>query len=195
MTLSTAAPILRVEQVTKRFGGLLAVQNVSFEVPAGSIYGLIGPNGAGKTTLFRTIGGVYPPTNGRIFLDGQPIDGLPAHRICRRGLVTTHQVVRPFPELSVLDNVRVGAHFGAATGLTEARAQERAEQALAATGLLERRDTPASALNLPQRKRLEVARALAAFSITGATSPARWRTRSSRRESSRFRKDAGCGRT
>ena len=75
MTLSTAAPILRVEQVTKRFGGLLAVQNVSFEVPAGSIYGLIGPNGVGKTTLFRTIGGVYPPTNGRIFLDGQPIDG------------------------------------------------------------------------------------------------------------------------
>src|SRR5919202_3435774 len=104
--------VVRGEGVTKRFGGLAAVQQVDFAVPRGSIYGLIGPNGAGKTTLFRMISGVYPPTAGRVFLDGQDVTGLQPYRVCHLGIVTTHQIVRPFLDLSVLDNVRVGAHFG-----------------------------------------------------------------------------------
>ena len=94
-----ADPIVRAERLTKRFGGLVAVQEVDFEVPRGSIYGLIGPNGAGKTTLFRMLSGVYEPTDGRVFLDGQDITGQPPHRVCRLGVVTTHQIVRPFLDL------------------------------------------------------------------------------------------------
>ena len=149
------------EQLTKRFGGLVAVQDVNFEVPRGSIYGLIGPNGAGKTTLFRMISGVYEPTEGRVFLDGRAITGRPPHEVCHLGVVTTHQIVRPFLEMSVLDNVRVGAHFGQPGTRGEGEVRAWAEEVLVFTGLAERCDDLARSLNLPQRKRLEVARALA----------------------------------
>jgi branched-chain amino acid transport system ATP-binding protein len=158
---SVADAVIRGEQVTKRFGGLAAVQQVDFAVPRGSIYGLIGPNGAGKTTLFRMISGVYPPTSGHIFLDDREITGLPPYRVCQLGVVTTHQIVRPFLDLTVLDNVRVGAHFGKPGTRSESEVCDWAEEVLSFTGLAERRHDLARSLNLPQRKRLEVARALA----------------------------------
>ena len=158
---SVADAVIRGEQVTKRFGGLAAVQQVDFAVPRGSIYGLIGPNGAGKTTLFRMISGVYPPTSGHIFLDDREITGLPPYRVCQLGVVTTHQLVRPFLDLSVVDNVRVGAHFGKPGTRPEGEVAAWAEEVMAFTGLAPLRDVVARSLNLPQRKRLEVARALA----------------------------------
>ncbi|HEY7060437.1 MAG TPA: ABC transporter ATP-binding protein [Chloroflexota bacterium] len=158
---TTPEIVVRGEGVTKRFGGLAAVQQVDFAVPRGSIYGLIGPNGAGKTTLFRMISGSYPPTAGRVYLDGQDVTGLPPYRICQLGLVTTHQIVRPFLDLSVLDNVRVGAHFGKPGTRAESEVRAWAEEVLEFTGLAAQRDVVARSLNLPQRKRLEVARALA----------------------------------
>ena len=153
--------VLRGEAVTKRFGGLVAVDAVDFAVPRGSIYGLIGPNGAGKTTLFRMIGGVYAPTSGRVFLGERDITGLPPYRICQLGVVTTHQIVRPFLDISVLDNVRVGAHFGKPGTRAEGEVREWADEVLAFTGLATQRNAAVRSLPLPQRKRLEVARALA----------------------------------
>ncbi len=160
-TETSAEPIVRGERVTKHFGGLAAVREVDFAVPRGTIYGLIGPNGAGKTTLFRVISGVYAPTAGRVFLEDQEITHLPPHRVCQLGIVTTHQIVRPFLDLSVLDNVRVGAHFGKPGRRSEAEVTADAEEALEFTGLAADRDRLARSLSLPARKRLEVARALA----------------------------------
>ena len=101
--------LLSVNGVSKRFRGLVAVDRVSFEVPEGGIFAVIGPNGAGKTTLFNMIAGVFPPDAGTIAFAGERIDGLPPDRICRRGIGRTFQIVRPFPALSVEDNVIVGA--------------------------------------------------------------------------------------
>ena len=100
--------ILRVEKMSRHFGGLKAVDNVSFHVRRGEILGLIGPNGAGKTTCFNVISGVYRPTSGQVFLDGSRIDGLPAHSIAARGVGRTFQIVRPFGGMTVLNNVMVG---------------------------------------------------------------------------------------
>jgi branched-chain amino acid transport system ATP-binding protein len=158
---SANSTIIRAERLTKRFGGLAAVQKVDFEVPRGSIYGLIGPNGAGKTTLFRMVSGVSRPTSGRVFLDGKELTGLPPHQICKLGVVTTHQIVRPFLDMTVLDNVRVGAHFGKPGSRSEGVVRHWADEVLEFTGLHERRNTLARSLTLAQRKRLEVARALA----------------------------------
>ena len=153
--------LLKVDHVTKAFGGLLAVNDVSFEMYEGEILGLIGPNGAGKTTLFNVINGVYKPTKGRIFFDGEDITGLAPYRVVKKGLARTHQIVKPLNEMTVLENVVVGACFGRENlGLEPAEAVAR--EVLAFVGLDRFMDTLAGKLNVAQKKRLEVARALAA---------------------------------
>jgi branched-chain amino acid transport system ATP-binding protein len=150
--------LLTVEGVTKRFRGLVAVDAVSFTVPAGGIVGLIGPNGAGKTTIFNLVAGVYRPDQGRILLEDRDITGSPPHLICRAGIARTFQIVRPFAALSVLENVMVGAFRGTA----ETGAARRAAHAvLARLGLDDKAHAPAHSLTLAERKKLEVARALA----------------------------------
>ncbi len=152
--------LLRVEEVTKRFGGLVAVNHVSFELHEGEILGLIGPNGAGKTTLFNCINGVYTPEEGRIVFQGQDITGWKPYDVARFGMARTHQIVRPLADLTVRENVMVGAAFGShALGLTEAAV--RADEVLEFLGLAERADMLAGSLNVAQKKRLELARALA----------------------------------
>jgi branched-chain amino acid transport system ATP-binding protein len=150
--------LLEIVAVSKRFRGLLAVDNVSFSVSQGSIFAVIGPNGAGKTTLFNMIAGLFAPESGSIVFDGRRIDGLPPDQVCRRGLARTFQLVRPFPALTVEDNVIVGAML---QRRHVARARERAQAVLRTLDLFDRRRQIASALTLPDRKRLEVARALA----------------------------------
>lgn len=152
---------LALEHVTKRFGGLVAVQDVTAEIAAGGITGLIGPNGAGKTTLFRVISGGVRPSAGRAWCFGRDITGWSAHAVCRLGVCVTHQIVRPFADLSVLDNVLVGAAFGAGDRLGGVAARAESEAVLEFTGLARRRNVPASTLTLAERKRLEIARALA----------------------------------
>jgi len=153
--------LLKVDHVTKAFGGLLAVNDVSFEMYEGEILGLIGPNGAGKTTLFNVINGVYKPTKGRVFFDGEDITGLPPYHVVKKGLARTHQIVKPLNEMTVLENVVVGACFGRENlGLEPAEAVAR--EVLAFVGLAKFQDTLAGKLNIAQKKRLEVARALAA---------------------------------
>jgi len=150
--------LLTVEAVNKRFRGLVAVDRVSFEVPQGAIFAVIGPNGAGKTTLFNMIAGVFAPNGGTISFAGERIDGLPPDQICRRGIGRTFQLVRPFPGLSVEDNVIVGALLHRRHA-SDARAH--AQEVLRRLDLYDKRTQRASSLTLPDRKRLEVARALA----------------------------------
>jgi branched-chain amino acid transport system ATP-binding protein len=153
--------ILQVQDVTMRFGGLQALSEVSFDLPEGQILGLIGPNGAGKTTLFNVINGVYPPYQGKVIFRGEDITGLPSYEVARRGLARAHQVVRPLTDLTVRENVMVGACFGRERH-SLAGAARKAEEALAQVGLAERADQPSGNLNVAQKKRLELARALAA---------------------------------
>jgi branched-chain amino acid transport system ATP-binding protein len=150
--------LLELQSVTMKFGGLVANDNVSLAVEEGQIVSLIGPNGAGKTTLFNCVSGVYRPTSGRIFFSGHDITGWPPHRIARHGLVRTFQIVRTFRDMTVLENVMVGALMHTSSA---ARAWETAESVLDFTGLYPKRDYPGSALTTADRKRLEVARALA----------------------------------
>ncbi len=153
--------MLQVQNVTRRFGGLQALTDVSFDLPEGQILGLIGPNGAGKTTLFNAVNGVFPPNTGHIIFRGRDITGLPPYEVARLGLARTHQVVRPLNELSVRENVTVGACFGRHNhGLAEAR--RVADEVMALVGLTSRARALASSLNVAQKKRLELARALAA---------------------------------
>ncbi len=151
-------PLLLVEQVSKRFRGLVAVSRVSFALEAREIVALIGPNGAGKTTLFNLIAGVFAPDEGDVRLGGTRIAGLAPEAICRAGLARTFQLVKPFRRLSVEDNVLVGALRGAAS---VAAARQRAGEVLRRLGLWPKRSLPAESLTLPDRKCLEVARALA----------------------------------
>jgi branched-chain amino acid transport system ATP-binding protein len=150
--------LLEVRGLTKRFGGLTAVSNVSFEAAAGEMLGIIGPNGAGKTTLFHLVTGFYRPSGGEVRLDGRPITGLRPHAICRLGVARTFQIVQPFPGLSVLANAMVGAF--SRTRAPEAARME-ARTALAFVGLEGKAAHEARILTLSERKRLEVARALA----------------------------------
>ena len=150
--------LLAVEGVSKRFRGLVAVDRVDFEVPDGDIFAVIGPNGAGKTTLFNTIAGALSPDNGTITFAGERIEGRPSDRICRLGIGRTFQIVRPFPALSVEDNVTIGALLHRQP-VPDARAH--AHEVLRRLDLYAKRAQRASALTLPDRKRLEVARALA----------------------------------
>jgi branched-chain amino acid transport system ATP-binding protein len=150
--------LLSIDAVSKRFRGLLAVDNVSFRVAQGSIFAVIGPNGAGKTTLFNIIADMPAPDRGSIAFAGGRIDGLTPDEICRRGIGRTFQLVRPFPALSVEDNVAIGAMLHRHD---PALARRRAHEVLKQLDLFGKRHQPASALTLPDRKRLEVARALA----------------------------------
>jgi branched-chain amino acid transport system ATP-binding protein len=157
-------PLLEVEGVSKRFGGVRAVADVSFTVGEGELVGIMGPNGSGKTTLFNLIAGALVPDAGRIRLRGHDVAGLPPHRICARGVARTFQLVRPFRGLTALENVLVGRLYGRAGG-TRAEAVAEGERLLALVGLEGRAGVPAARLTLIDRKRLELARAL-------ATSPA-----------------------
>jgi branched-chain amino acid transport system ATP-binding protein len=150
--------LLSLDSVSKRFAGLVAVDRVTFDVPQGTIFAVIGPNGAGKTTLFNMIAGTMAPDNGAITFFGEPIEGLAPDVVCRRGIARTFQLVRPFPALSVEDNVIVGALLRQSDVST---ARRRAHDLLRRLDLFDRRSHLASTLTLPDRKRLEVARALA----------------------------------
>jgi len=152
------APLLEVRVIGKRFGGLQAVRDLSFEMARGEVLGLIGPNGAGKTTVFNLLSGFLAPDAGEVRLDGRSLAGLKPHAVCQLGLVRTFQIVRPFPHLSVLDNVRVGA---LARRPQMAGARERARAVIERVGLGAKAAHPAAGLTLSERKRLELARALA----------------------------------
>jgi branched-chain amino acid transport system ATP-binding protein len=153
--------MLEIQDVTRRFGGLTALDHVTLDAREGEILGLIGPNGAGKTTLFNVINGVYPPSEGSIVFRGERIVGLPPYAVAKRGIARTHQVVRPLGELTVLENVMAGACFGS-ENLPLHRAARVAAEVFAFVGLETKRDLLASKLNVAEKKRLELARALAA---------------------------------
>jgi branched-chain amino acid transport system ATP-binding protein len=154
------AALLTCEGVSKAFAGVRAVQDVSFEVPAGAVVGVMGPNGSGKTTLFNVISGAIRPDRGRIRVRDVELTGLPAHRVCAHGIARTFQHVRPFPGLSVLDNVLVGQLYGRQRA-RGAPATAAAEALLALVGLAGKAALPCGRLGLLERRRLELARALA----------------------------------
>jgi branched-chain amino acid transport system ATP-binding protein len=157
---SPAPPLLEVRQLSKHFGGLIALDGLDLELHAAEILGVIGPNGAGKSTLFSLITGSQPPSAGEVWLGSRRLTGLPAHRVVRAGVVRTHQIVRPFAQLSVLENVAVGARCAARrSGTRDVR--ERARRELAFTGLDAQAARLPATLTLAGRKRLELARALA----------------------------------
>ncbi|HZN47684.1 MAG TPA: ABC transporter ATP-binding protein [Ramlibacter sp.] len=153
-----ASPLLRLQGVSKSFGGLSAVRDVSLELPAGSLSALIGPNGAGKTTLFALMSGFIRPDAGRIEFDGADITGQPPHLNARRGMTRTFQIVQPFAVQTVRENIAVGAHLHCA-GRQEAL--DEAELVAQRVGLAHQLDKPAGDLTVAGRKRLELARTLA----------------------------------
>jgi branched-chain amino acid transport system ATP-binding protein len=153
-----AEALLRVEEVCKRFGGLLAVDHASFVVETGGITALIGPNGAGKTTLFSIITGFSPPSHGRIYYAGADITGEPPHKLARRGIARTFQIVQPFAGLTVEDNIAVGSYLSRSA---RADALAAAGEIAQAVGLGEQLRRPAASLTVSALKRLELARALA----------------------------------
>ena len=150
--------VLRISGVSKRFGGVLAVDDVSFEIGDRGITGLIGPNGAGKTTLFAIVSGFVPPSVGRIAFDGVDITTEPPHRRARRGIARTFQITQPFAGLTVRENIAVGAYL---RHPARREALARAEAVGVRVGLGDRLDQPAAGLTVAGRKRLELARALA----------------------------------
>ena len=153
--------LLSVQGVTKRFGGLQALTDVTFDLPEGQILGLIGPNGAGKTTLFNAINGVYPPEEGRIIFRDKDVTSIKTYHHARMGMARTHQIVQPLNELTVRENVMVGACFGRENhGL--GHAADIASEVLEFVELANRTNQLAGSLNVAQKKRLEMARALAA---------------------------------
>jgi branched-chain amino acid transport system ATP-binding protein len=156
-------PILSVDRVNKHFGGVLAINNLSFDVQAGEVIGLMGPNGAGKTTLLNVIAGEYKPDSGTVKFKGNNITGLPPHKICHLGVARTYQIPQPFVNLTALQNIAVAATY--ARGLGKADAEIEAAKLLDRVGLSERKDMFARDLLMVSLKRLELARVL-------ATSPA-----------------------
>jgi branched-chain amino acid transport system ATP-binding protein len=151
-------PLLNVDAVTKCFGGLTAVNNVSFQVQRGEIVGLLGPNGAGKTTLFNVISGYYPPTQGSITFNDRDVSGMPPYKLAGLGIGRTFQVVKPFAGLSVLENVVIAAFL---RHPKRADAERHAWNILDKTGLTDRANVTAAGLTLAGRKRLEISKALA----------------------------------
>ncbi len=151
-------PLLELKGISRFFGGLAALTDVSFEVRKDEILGLIGPNGAGKTTLFNVVNGFYAPSRGEVFFKGERISGLKPHQVCARGLARTFQVVKPLQRMSVLDNVIASAFLRAKS---KAQAVQIAGEVLHLTGLYDDREVISKGLPLGKRKRLEIARALA----------------------------------
>jgi branched-chain amino acid transport system ATP-binding protein len=153
--------LLELTGVSRSFGGLAAVKSVNLRIESGEIVGLIGPNGAGKTTLFNLITGTFRPNSGSILFDGRDITRLAPHARCRLGIARTFQLVRPFPNLSVLDNVAVGSVYGRQPASSRRAAEAAARETLELLGLADRAQRLARSLTLVDRKRLELARALA----------------------------------
>ena len=165
--------MLKIDQATIKFGGLTAVNEVSFEVKDGYIFGLIGPNGAGKTTLFNIISGVYAPTSGKIYLQDEDITGLPPFQICCKGIARTYQNINLFHTLTAMENVQIGCHPKVRSGLfsniihtpaqkAEERAiHEKCMDLLDFVGLSDKADFMASNLSYGDQRRLEIARAMA----------------------------------
>ena len=153
--------MLEFRDVSKSFGGLRAIGNLSFSVNKGDFLGVIGPNGAGKTTLLNLITGYLRPSRGEILFEGKRINGLQPFEICRLGIARTFQVVRPFGEMSVEDNVLAAALFSAEKGISVAEGRARAQRPLELAGLWSIRDKLAGALTIGGKKKLELARALA----------------------------------
>ena len=153
------APILSVDGIHKHFGGLVAVEDLSFDVQAGEVLGLMGPNGAGKTTLLNVIAGEYKPDSGTVTFQGNDITGLPPHKLCHRGIARTYQIPQPFATLTVLRNTAVAAIFG--RGLGKSAAEHEAADILSFVGLAEKKDMLAGDLEEISLKRLELARVLA----------------------------------
>ena len=149
--------ILKCDKITKKFGGLVALDQASFSVSEGEIIGLIGPNGAGKTTLFNVIAGLYHPTSGRVIFNGEVISNYPPHKICKRRIARTFQIPQPFKGLSVLENVAIGAIFGSASK----KGFDGAKQILDLLGLYEYRDSLVENLTIANQKKVEIAKALA----------------------------------
>jgi branched-chain amino acid transport system ATP-binding protein len=153
--------MLAVEGLTKRFGGFLAVNQVSFAVREGEILGLIGPNGSGKSTTFNLIAGTLRPTSGSVRFADADIAGLSAHTICRRGIGRTFQIPRPFRKLSLVENVTLAAYYGQGGSISRSEAHHRAEEALGLVGLPSDSATTTDGLGASALKKLELARALA----------------------------------
>jgi len=153
--------VLSVRNLTKRFGGFLAVNQVSFDLREGEILGLIGPNGSGKSTTFNLIAGTYKPSGGSIRFKDAEIGGLPAHRVCRGGIARTFQIPRPFRKLPLIENVTVAAYYGKDGGVDRAEARRRAEEALDLVGLPTHDGATTDGLGASALKKLELARALA----------------------------------
>jgi branched-chain amino acid transport system ATP-binding protein len=150
--------LIEVRNVSKQFGGLAALTDVSFVLNKGEILGLIGPNGAGKTTMFNVINGFYPPTKGDVLLKGEMVSNLKPHVLCRLGVARTFQIVKPLQRMSTLDNVIASAFI---RSKTKAQAEEIAVEVLKFTNLYDDRNLISKSLPLGKRKRLEIARALA----------------------------------
>ncbi len=153
--------IIEVKEITKYFGGLRALYNISFTLKTGEILGLIGPNGAGKTTLFNIISGTFPPSSGSVRFNGEEITFQPPRQICHKGISRTYQLVRPFSSLTVYENVMVGFYFGKPASEKSGLLEPEAYELLQLTGLLQKANIPAKNLTLVGRKQLEIARALA----------------------------------
>lgn len=150
-----------MEALTKNFGGVAALKNVTFDIPEKLICGFIGPNGAGKTTLFSLITGAQKPSSGKIQFRGSDVTGMNPASLVKKGVARTHQVVRPFKQMTVLENVQIAVHYGRKAITRTAAAREKAMDALKLVGLDHKANLLASALSLGEQKRLEVARALA----------------------------------
>ncbi len=155
------AALLELQGITRDFGGVRALNGVTFDVAPGELVGLIGPNGAGKTTLCHVVSGFLAPSSGRLRLVGEAVEGLPPYAMCRRGIARTFQIVRPFLTFSVLDNVAVAVWFSSSDKTTLASCQRDAARLLDRVGLVGRADLTPAALSLGDKKKLELARALA----------------------------------
>jgi branched-chain amino acid transport system permease protein len=161
-SLGREVPLLEVDALAKHFGGVPAVDGVTFGIDDGEIVAVVGPNGAGKSTLLKLICGLERPTSGTVRLAGKPVAGLAAHRVRRMGIALVLQTPRMFGSMTVAENARVGAMFGIADGAGgEQEARRRAAEALAFVGLEERADRPVASLNLHEQRFLELAKALA----------------------------------
>ncbi len=154
--------LLQVEKIVKSFGGLMALCEVNFEILEGEIFGVIGPNGSGKTTLFNVVTGFLKANSGKITFMGKNITALPPHQICRQGIARIFQIVKPFPQLTTLQNVMVGRTYGKNPAPNMRKAKDEVAEILNFVGLGSKIEVPASQLTMADRKRLELARALAA---------------------------------